>query len=375
MRPCLPAACCLVAAATVLPVAGTSAAAAPADALPATVACAAAGDREFPLTTRLHGGPGTYTAGGGFGVWYVDLTNTTDRTCTAVHPVIVLVDAERALKPGQATLEFYDRGRDTDADEPTDGPEKSEAPEEGNGSEEADGSDGAEKNDGPDATGTSDGAGESGATVETGAADGADATRETGGTDGTGRADGAEGRPHPVRLELTDQDELVGALADDEAGFPGFTVAPGRTLTVKLRLQFTSDAVANEVVANAAVVQRHKDDGDWVGQSNDYRFRIDAPSGTGTRDPAPDTTRDTGTTRAPSPGPHPRPGDSTGPPPATTPDGTVAADPPAPPAASEAPLADELAASGIGTRTRVLAGAAAALLTGGAAVLLARRRG
>ncbi|WP_432055180.1 hypothetical protein [Streptomyces sp. bgisy022] len=344
MRPCLPAACCLVAAAAVLPVAGTSAAAVPADARPAAVACAAADDRDFPLTTRLHGGPGTYTAGGGFGVWYVDLTNTTDRTCTAVHPVIVLVDAERALKPGQATLEFYDRGRDTGAEEP------------------ADGADTTGKTDGPDATGKTDGA---------------ESTGEADGTDEAGRADGAEGRPHPVRFELTDQDELVGALADDEAGFPGFTVAPGRTLTVTLRLQFTSDAVANEVVANAAVVQRHQDDGDWVGQSNDYRFRVDAPSGTGPRDPAPDRSRDPGATRAPSPGPYPRPGDSTGPPPAPTPDGTAATDPPAPPTASEAPLPDELAASGTstGTRTRVLAGAAAAVLTGGAAVLLARRRG
>jgi hypothetical protein len=54
-------------------------------------------------------------------------------------------------------------------------------------------------------------------------------------------------------------------------------VAPGATLSVKVRLAVTSDAVANDVVAHAAVVQRQGDDGDdgdWVGQSNDYRFRI-----------------------------------------------------------------------------------------------------
>ncbi|CAL9525657.1 hypothetical protein [Streptomyces sp. enrichment culture] len=340
MRPCLPAALCLVAAAAVLPVAGTSAAAAPADALPAAVACATAGDRDFPLTTRLHGGPATYTAGGGFGVWYVDLTNTTDRTCTAVHPVIVLVDEARSLKPGQATLEFYDRGRVTDAAGPTDGPQAAEP---------------------------------------TGGRDGADAAGEAEGADATGDVDGAEGLPHPVRFERTDQDELVGALADDEAGFPGFTVGPGRTLTVKLRLQFTSDAGPNEVVANAAVVQRHQDDGDWVGQSDDYRFRIDAAPGTGPREPAPDGSRDPGATRAPSPGPHPRPGDSTGPPAVTTPDPGATTGPPGTstptPATSDTALAEELAASGIGDGARVLAGAAAALITGGAAVLLARRRG
>ncbi|MFJ9666845.1 hypothetical protein ACIRPP_19925 [Streptomyces sp. NPDC101219] len=311
MRPCLPAAVCLAVAAAVLPVAGAAASArADTDAAPATASCATAGDREFPLTTRLHGGPAGYTAGGGYGVWYVDLTNTTDRTCTAVHPVIVLVDAERALKPGHAQLEFYDRGTVT-------APADTTAP--------------GTPTPTPSSTPT----------------------------------------PHPVRFELTDEDELVGALADDEAGFRGFTVGPGRTLTVKVRLQFTSAAVANEIVANAAVVQRHKDDGDWVGQSNDYRFRVEAAPGTGTGEPDPDARRDPEEDRAPSPGPHPRPGDSTGPPSSTAP----APGTPAPSASSPSPLplADELAASG--TRARILAVAAAALLAGGAAVLLARSRG
>lgn len=315
MRPCLPAAVCLAVAAAVLPVAGAAAAAhADTGATPAAASCATDGDREFPLTTRLHGGPAGYTAGGGYGVWYVDLTNTTDRTCTAVHPVIVLVDAERALKPGHAQLEFYDRGTVTDP---------------------------------------------------------ADATRPPATTDPGTPSPSPTPRPHPVRFELTDEDELVGALADDEAGFRGFTVGPGRTLTVKVRLQFTSAAVANEVVANAAVVQRHRDDGDWVGQSNDYRFRVEAAPRTGTGEPEPDVPRDPEEDRAPSPGPHPRPGDSTAPPSSTAP----APGTPAPSASSPSPLplTDELAASG--TRARILAVAAAALLTGGAAVLLARRRG
>lgn len=196
----------------------------------------------FPITTRIHGGPDTYAAGGGLGTWYLDLTNTTDRTRTDIHPVVVLVDDKRALEPSQARLEFYD--------------------------------------------------GE---------------------------------RPHPVRFEQTDANELVGAFDD---GFPGFTVAAGRTLTVKVRLGITSDAVPNGVTAAAAVVQRHTDDGDWVGQSDDYRFGIDAE---------PDRT------------PAPRTGDA------------------------PLPFADELARTGLGASGVAMAATVALLVTGGA-ILLARRR-
>ncbi|KOU66434.1 hypothetical protein ADK57_18545 [Streptomyces sp. MMG1533] len=179
--------------------------------------CATPGDRAFPVTTRIHGGPDSYEAGGGYGTWYLDLTNTTTRTCTNIHPVVVLADDERSLEPSQPRLEFYD-----------------------------------------------------------------------------GTAQGGT-RPRPVRLERTDADELVGVFADEQAGFPGFTVGPGKTLTVKVRLAVTSDAVPNEVTANAAVVQRHDDDGDWIGQSNDYRFGIDtgpAPE----RSPASESTAPTAPT-------------------------------------------------------------------------------
>ncbi|MFI1482733.1 hypothetical protein [Streptomyces sp. NPDC020747] len=162
------------------------------------------------MRTRIHGGPAEYDAGGGFRTWYIDLTNTTDATCGNIHPVVVLVDGKRALRPEQPRLEFYD--------------------------------------------------GE---------------------------------RPRAVNFERTGQDENIGVLgspagradgSEAESGaeaevapFPGFTVAPGATLSVKVRLAVTSDAVANDVVAHAAVVQRRGDDGDdgdWVGESNDYRFRI-----------------------------------------------------------------------------------------------------
>ena len=87
--------------------------------------------------------------------------------------------------------------------------------------------------------------------------------------------DGA--RRWPVRFERTDRDETVGVLGGGAGGAdasPGFTLAPGGTRTVGLRLAFNSDAVPGGVVASAAVVRRRDDDGDWVGASNDYAFDI-----------------------------------------------------------------------------------------------------
>jgi hypothetical protein len=153
--------------------------------------CAAPGGsgKSFPLTTRIHGGPGTYEPGGADHTWFIDLKNTTAQACGSIHPVVVLVDAKRALTATQPKMEFFDGDR-----------------------------------------------------------------------------------PHPVAFVRTDRAELIGAFDD---GFPGFTVDPGRTLTVKVRLSLASGTRPNDVVVNAAIVQRHGNDGDWVGESNDYRFRIE----------------------------------------------------------------------------------------------------
>uniref|UniRef100_UPI003512D8FF hypothetical protein n=1 Tax=Streptomyces calvus TaxID=67282 RepID=UPI003512D8FF len=283
MRLCTLVSLGLAAAVTVLP------GAAPAYAQTPLPACAPEEDHTFPLTARIHGGPASYPAGGGFGTWRLELTNTTGRTCTGIHPVVVLVDAKRALRPSQPQLEFYD---------------------------------------GP--------------------------------------------RPHPVRFEATDQDELVGVFAAEDAGFPGFTVGAGKTLSVKVRLALTSDAVANEVTANAAVVQRRENDGDWVGQSNDYRFRIDhatPPEPPSTSESQPDKDKDRDEDEGTDTGPGTGTDTGTGTDPGARPDrlsgGLTDGHP------------DELAATGPG-RAPVLAATAAAsaasLLTGALAVLLSRRR-
>ncbi|MEU7098986.1 hypothetical protein AB0A66_11745 [Streptomyces longwoodensis] len=251
----------------------------------AAPSCDAPDAKDFPLTTRLRGGPAAYEAGGGYGTWYLDLTNTTDRTCTGVHPVVVLVDARRALRPSQPQLEFY-----------------------------------------------------------------------------------ADGRPHPVRFQRTDEDELVGAFD----GFPGLTVGPRATVTVRVRLAFTSDTAPDSVTADAAVVQRHGDDGDWVGQSDDYRFTV-------TGDPAPTGPAPTGPAAADPGAATPAgadPGAAT--PGAATATGTT----PAPDAPSGSPSAEavlslteragELARTGLGSP--VAAAAAAVLLAAGTALVLARRR-
>ncbi|MGA5649143.1 hypothetical protein [Streptomyces seoulensis] len=201
----VPACLCLVAVTALAPV-SSAAAVAP---------CPAGDDGSFPLGTRIHGGPDTYRAGGAPGTWYIDLVNTGTQPCADVHPVVVLVDDERLLRPSQAKLDFYD-GR----------------------------------------------------------------------------------RRRPVRLESTDHQELVGVVGAD--GFAGYTVAPGKTVTVKLRLLITSDTYADHVTTKAALVQRRGQDGEWVGESEDYVFDIDGeepdPARTKGSAPPTDPTRPIGPT-------------------------------------------------------------------------------
>ncbi|MGP4002889.1 hypothetical protein [Streptomyces sp. 8N706] len=81
----------------------------------------------------------------------------------------------------------------------------------------------------------------------------------------------------PVSFETTDQDEQIGVF---EGGrFKGFVVPRHKTVTVKVRMRFSGDTGEDRVRVNVATVQRRDDDGDWVGESNDYEFDIRRPGG------------------------------------------------------------------------------------------------
>ncbi|WP_392841080.1 hypothetical protein [Streptomyces sp. LN500] len=208
-----------LAAASVVPavvLGGPSAAATPVPALSVTAdqqpTCGTPTAGDFPITTRIHGGPARYASGGGYGTWFLDLTNTTSESCRSIHPVLVLTDEDRKLTSDQIQLEFSDQAQ-------------------------------------PD--------------VE-----------------------------HRVAWETTDRDEHIGVFGGDGADdFDGFTVPAGRTVTVEVRMAFTSDTGPGRITVNAAIVQRQrgasadsgrmqpKDDGDWVGESDDYLFSVVEDSG------------------------------------------------------------------------------------------------
>ncbi|WP_406096660.1 hypothetical protein [Streptomyces sp. NBC_01013] len=189
-------------------------------------ACGDTGATGFPIDTRIHGGPDTYASGGGYGTWFLDLTNTTAEPCRAIHPVLVLTDEDRALTSDQIQLEFSERAH--------------------------------------------------------------------------------PGVEHRVSWETTDRDEHIGVFGGvgDDA-FPGFTVPAGRTVTVQVRLAFTSDTSPGRITANAAIVQRQRAsgdpagkglDGEWVGESEDYPFTVveDDGGGTGSDDGMTDVPDETG---------------------------------------------------------------------------------
>ncbi|MFV5994574.1 hypothetical protein ACNPQM_19435 [Streptomyces sp. NPDC056231] len=170
--------------------------------------CGAPTAADFPIATRIRGGPETYASGGGYGTWFLDLTNTTSKSCGSIHPVLVLTDEDQQLTSDQIQLEFSEPDR-------------------------------------PDV-------------------------------------------PHRVTWETTDRDEHIGVFGGDGADtFGGFTIPAGRTVSVLVRMAFTSDTDPNRITAKAAIVQRRQaagddgaektpagDDGDWVGESDDYVFDV-----------------------------------------------------------------------------------------------------
>lgn len=157
-------------------------------------------------------------------------------------------------------------------------------------------------------------------------------------------------RWRPVVLEETTEDEIVGVLD----GFQGFAVPAGGTVTVRTRLSLAAGTRANRVTVNAAVVQRRGDDGDWVGESGDYRFTIVAGEGDPPAEPTPALTTSALPTAAPSP------------------NGSRAE---VTPVEASPSRSGHLATTGSGPLTRLGVGLGGAILLGaGALALLTRRR-
>ncbi|MFI2366915.1 hypothetical protein [Streptomyces sp. NPDC018833] len=69
--------------------------------------CGNAADPDFPIRTRMHGGPRTVHPGAGFQSVGLDLTNTTEELCHRIHPVVVLT-GRPGLAADKVTVEFRD---------------------------------------------------------------------------------------------------------------------------------------------------------------------------------------------------------------------------------------------------------------------------
>ncbi|MFF4159619.1 hypothetical protein [Streptomyces sp. NPDC001678] len=65
---------------------------------------------EFPIASRIDGGPAGYERGGTPRTWRLELRNATATECRAIHPVAVLADRGRALEPTDFHLDFQDPG-------------------------------------------------------------------------------------------------------------------------------------------------------------------------------------------------------------------------------------------------------------------------
>jgi hypothetical protein len=98
-----------VPAAIAIPVTAPAVSGAEAAAAPDRPVCGDPDGEDFPIETRIHGGPDTYASGGGYGIWYLDLVNTTSEPCHSIYPVLVLTDEDRALTAEQIQLEFTER--------------------------------------------------------------------------------------------------------------------------------------------------------------------------------------------------------------------------------------------------------------------------
>ncbi|MFF0060817.1 hypothetical protein ACFYRC_04560 [Streptomyces sp. NPDC005279] len=70
--------------------------------------CGKVADPDFPIDTRIHGGPTAHRPGAGFQEWSVDLANTTGESCRSIHPVMIFSGRDSGLTAARVALEFYD---------------------------------------------------------------------------------------------------------------------------------------------------------------------------------------------------------------------------------------------------------------------------
>ena len=94
-----------------MPVAPNAAEAHPrarAEAQAAVPRCTAPARARFPLATRVSGGPVRYVPGGGPGTFRIVMRNEAHVRCAAVHPVLVLLDRRKELRPGRLRVRFRD---------------------------------------------------------------------------------------------------------------------------------------------------------------------------------------------------------------------------------------------------------------------------
>ncbi|MDQ1010594.1 hypothetical protein QFZ82_005079 [Streptomyces sp. V4I23] len=70
--------------------------------------CGNEADPDFPIRTRIHGGPRTVHPGGGFQSVGLDLTNTTPELCHRIHPVVVLTGRGPGLTADKVRVQFRD---------------------------------------------------------------------------------------------------------------------------------------------------------------------------------------------------------------------------------------------------------------------------
>ncbi|QDD58837.1 hypothetical protein FE156_09305 [Streptomyces albidoflavus] len=98
---------------TAVPAGGTAvpAGAAHAPAGPPVPLCAQPDAEVLPLVGEVRDGPATVRAGDGPSGFTVRVHNTGRVTCHRVHPVVLLLDEDRALVPSQLRLDFHDGRR------------------------------------------------------------------------------------------------------------------------------------------------------------------------------------------------------------------------------------------------------------------------